>query len=378
MASILLENGVADYPISKDMSLTGIWNYIPNSKGPVIAAKQDALDISRSQPGAYNQWTMLSIQHQLQAQGGAVMVFDIKYDSIHSATEVKLTLACGMILRYDGKALYYCWWDNGFHDLKQSTIKIGDGNFYKVTMCISPDTIYIFENGDQIGVWNTKTSSPFQPMFDWQILESDATLQATLSNIMVMPPLFVLSVKTLWDIVFANERETLAQWEITKQKDDPIPITFPEDGYMRAATSKLSTYNSWVYTQGKSQVPSVGVLMYRMRVNESGGSETKITIFGQYILRITKSGQQVEWDLYTNGGFVKQADSSIMVGNPAWTVVMLVYSQKSVTLFENGVAMFSQKWSSTPSLTPVFHVQHLDTNTAVSVDLSHVRCLPKA
>ena len=143
---------------------------------------------------------------------------------------------------------------------------------------------------------------------------------------------------------------------------------------MRASTSSLAIPNSWVFTQATPTLPRHGILMYRMRINASKGYETKVTVFGEYILRITNNGQHLEWDLWGHQ-FEKQGDSSIVVGNSAWTTVMFVYSETSVTLLENGVAKFTDRWDPPPRLTAQFHVQHLDTGTAVSVDLSHVRYL---
>jgi len=80
--TITLEDGVVDYPISKGMALGGIWQYKPNPNGPVITAQQDALNISRGPISAYNQWTMLSINHQLQAQGGICVACNLRLDTV--------------------------------------------------------------------------------------------------------------------------------------------------------------------------------------------------------------------------------------------------------------------------------------------------------
>ena len=264
-----------------------------------------------------------------------------------------------------------------FQTIGKSSIRVGDGKLCKVTLSISPNAIYIFENGNPIGTWNASTASSFKPKFDWQILSKSSSLQATITEIFVIPPLFVPNVNTPWDIAFSSVHDTPADvWQTTKQPGDPIPISFSSDGYMRAQTTSLTNWNSWVYTQATPNMPNDGILMYRMRIGASGGSETKVKIFGGYILRITNGGQNLEWDLYINSAFVKQGDSSISVGSSAWTVVMIVYSQTNYTLFENGVQKFSKPWSAPSSSTAKFDVQHLDTGTPVQVDLSHVRCLP--
>jgi hypothetical protein len=73
MAAVTPRDGVVEYPISKDIPLTGIWRYVPNSNGPIIIAKKGAIDISCRPQNAHNQWTMLSTQDELQALGGAVI-----------------------------------------------------------------------------------------------------------------------------------------------------------------------------------------------------------------------------------------------------------------------------------------------------------------
>jgi len=276
-------------------------------------------------------------------------------------------------------SINYCWWDgSSFHNVGPSTIQIGDGNFRQVTLCILTDAIYIFEDGTLLGVWYTKVSLPFQPTFHWQILAAEATLQATLSDIVLVPSSFIPNVNTPWDIALSGASNAVPNmWQITRQPHDPIPISLSQDGYMRASTSSLAIPNSWVYTQAAFPPANNGILMYRMRINASGGSETKVTIFGGYILRITNNGQDLEWDIYFSGRFWKMANSSIKVGSSEWTVIMIIYSDTSLIFFENGVEMFfTDDWRTSPETIATFHVQHLDIDTEVSVDLSNVRCFP--
>lgn len=286
-------------------------------------------------------------------------------------------MTADVILRYDGNNLKYCWWNGWtFVDIGPSAIVVGDQKTHDIMLCINPSAITVFEDGDLKGVWNTAVPATFQPQFHWQILAPGATLDATLSDIIVLPPLFVPNVRTPWDVAFSNVGVSSNQWSIGQSDGDPLPVSFSTDGYMRISTDKLSKVNSWRFTSSTFSLPPSGVLMYRMRVNSSGGSETKVTVFGDYILRITNGGQHVEWDVYLSDlQFHKQGDSTIKVGSPDWTVVMIHYSTTTATLFENGVKMFSSPWrTGSPDLHTIpFHVQHLDTNTAVSVDISHVR-----
>ncbi|KAL2169382.1 hypothetical protein VTG60DRAFT_6088 [Thermothelomyces hinnuleus] len=330
---ITLEDGVVDYPICPGMALEeGIWQYKRDAKGPVITPLQDALSITRGSVDGYNQWTYLSIDHNLRAQGGTCVACDLKLDRVSPPTEVKITLTADVILRYDGSTLKYCWFDKttgGFVDIGRSS---------------PPEQ-------------SCKPASPTSSF-------SPRSLCPTST-----PP---------WDVAFTNVGAPLSsQWTITRAPGDAIPVTPSPEGYMRASTEKLSTYNSTVSSAATWKLPSMGIIMYRLRVNASGGSETKVTIFGGYILRITSGEKRLEWDAWVDNQFRKQGDSSIVVGSTDWTVVMIHYSPTMVTLFENGVQKSSAPWWTTasPDLTPGFSVQHLDTQTAVSVDISHVRTL---
>lgn len=129
-------------------------------------------------------------------------------------------------------------------------------------------------------------------------------------------------------------------------------------------------------TQAVSLLPSEGILMYRLRLNMSGGSETKVTIFGDYILHIRDSRRRLEWDIYnSHGHFVNQGDSAIIVGSGKWTLVMLVYSQMSVMLLGNGMASFSGSRRDNMLRDALFPARHLDIGMAV-MDLNHVRAMP--
>lgn len=77
-----LQDGVVDYPITAGMALGGVWQYSPNTTGPIITTKQDKLSISRGPINASNQWTYLSIKHDLKAQGGTSIGFKLKLDNI--------------------------------------------------------------------------------------------------------------------------------------------------------------------------------------------------------------------------------------------------------------------------------------------------------
>jgi hypothetical protein len=308
------KDGVIDYPIADGMSLTGVWNYIANSNGPSITAKQGYLSITRNDTGAYNQWTKFRINHTMTVAGGCAIQFEVKFDQIsvrpflvffvmvanmfykQPVTELKLTLANGLILRYDLSNFDYCWWDpTGFHQIGRSTIQIANEAYRQVTLCLWPAGIAIFEDGNFIGQWDTAVSSTVIPHFDWEILSGDSSLNAQLRNILIIPATFAPGVGTPWDIAFSDSSiPTPDIWQITRQKDDPIPISYSPEGFMRAETSHLKTQNSWVYPHVAVPMTDFGLIMYRFRINASSGSETKITLMRDNILRITNDGSHLE------------------------------------------------------------------------------------
>jgi len=138
--------------------------------------------------------------------------------------------------------------------------------------------------------------------------------------------------------------------------------------------------NSWVFPSVTlPPVQPVGIVQYRMRVNASAASESKITVIGDNILRITDNGATVLWTLFNDAGqFEKLAASTIKVGSGNFTDVTVIYSPKAISLFENGVLLYTRAYSSAPQYIATWSVQHLDVNTAISADLAYVRVLPLA
>lgn len=304
--------------------------------------------------------------------------------------EIKFELPGNLGLRYNGHQLKYCWWDETiqcFRELCNSTIQIGSSKPTTITLVISPLTINIFEDGNRLAVWSTKVSSPFCPVFNWQILSPGGTFHATLSDLINIESRFTPGMNTPWDFAFSASSQAEMQtgagetWIIRHHPGEDMAVIFSEEGYMRISTPSLEIPNSWVFTSAAFPLlPPIenGIIQYRFRVNSSGGSETKVAIYGGLILRITANGRHAEWDLWVDDWFVKQSDTSIVVGSGVWTVVSVVYSQTHIALFEEGEAKFSiprqqPLWKPNEVL---FYVQHLNRGTAVNVDISHVRCVP--
>jgi hypothetical protein len=288
-------------------------------------------------------------------------------------------LASDVILRYDGTSFNYVYSDNGFHVLGKSAIAV-DGKSHQVNLFFWPAGLAIFEDGIFIAKWIKTVSSPVSPIFDWQILNAGSSLKAALSGILIIPATFAPTVQTPWDLALTSKWSLPDDiWKVTVTAGNPLPVTY-EPEYMRVATDALATRNSWVYpTVVLPPVLPVGIVIYRMRVNTSGGSESKITIIGDNILRITDNGKTVLWTRYIpDGPFVTLAPSSIKVGSSVFTNVTVIYSPTSISLFEDGVLLYTRPYTGDQQWNATWWVQHLDVNTAISADISYIRCLPLA
>jgi hypothetical protein len=214
------------------------------------------------------------------------------------------------------------------------------------------------------------------PLSDWQILNAGSKLQAQLKNILLIRPTYFSKLQTPWDVDFSNGHTyPNDMWYVPEQSY--FSVTNSGDGYMCVATTSLTRSNSWVYP--KLTLPLVeptGSVIYRMRVNASTGSESKITVIGDNVLRITDDGTTVLWTLFNaKGQFVALALSSIVVGSDEWTNVQVIYSPVSISLLRTASTNIRVL---IPLIPLLVRVQHLDFNTAISVDLSNIRAIPLA
>jgi hypothetical protein len=375
------KDGVIGFSITTGMPLTGVYHYTANPNGPVISAKQGYFDVSRSPKSVSNQWTefYIGVPKPVTADGGLIIQFDISYATVQPPTEVKLTLTSDVILRYDGSSFNYVYWANdAFHELGKSAIKV-DGHSHRVALCFSPNAIVIAEDGIFIAKWDRSVAASLEPIFNWQILNASSSLSAKFSNILIIPPTLEQVVQTPWDIVLTSKWSYPSDIWVVTETDRPIPFTY-DTTYMRVATDSLKLPNSWVLPSVVlPPVKGSGIVTYRMRVNVSGGSESKITIVGENILRITDGGKTVLWTEYTpSGQFVTLAKSSIVVGSGKFTEVTVVYGLQTITLFEDGEFRYTRSYPDSMFWQATWSVQHLDAGTAISTDISNVRCLPLA
>ena len=271
------------------------------------------------------------------------------------------------------------WANDSFHELGKSAIEV-DGQSHRIALCFAPTAIVIVEDGIFIAKWDRPVNPTIQPIFNWQILNASSSLKAKFSNILIVPPTFNTIVQSPWDIILTSKWSYPSDiWTVTESPGNPLPVTY-DPNFMRVATDSLKTPNSWVFPSvAMPLVKGSGIVAYRMRVNASGGSESKITIIGDNILRITDDGKTVLWTRYIpDGPFVTLAESSIAVGSGRFTNVTVIYGLQSISLFEDGVHKYSRSYEASQDWKATWSVQHLDVGTAISVDISNVRCLPLA
>jgi hypothetical protein len=374
------KDGVVPFSVTEGMPLTGVYNYQPNPDGPVVTPKNGYFEITRAPKTAANQVTMFSITTSKPVAGGCIFQFNVRYSTIQPATEVKLTLAADVILRYDGTSFNYCYYTTSFQQLGKSAIVV-DGQTHQINLFLSPNGLVIFEDGLFIATWVKSVSANVNPIFLWQILNAGSTLNAALSGILIIPSTFAPTLQTPWDIALTSRWSLPSDiWTVVTQPANAIPVTYTTD-YLRAATGSLSTANSAVIPQVVLPlVNPVGIVTYRMRINAAGGAETKISIIGENILRITNNGTSILWTRYTSGGpFETLSTSSITIGSANFTDVTVIYSPTTISLFENGVYKYTRTYSGAQTWGPAYwSLQHLTAGTAVSADLAYVRCLPLA
>lgn len=128
-----------------------------------------------------------------------------------------------------------------------------------------------------------------------------------------------------------------------------------------------------------SALPTYSVVQYLFRINTSGGYESKITVAGDLILRVYHGNPQWQW--FDSSGFKTLSSfTNFRVGGP-YVSVLVIVSPGLLTVFENGKFNFGfeRKPPSTAANTwAMFNVQHHDLNTAMDVELSHLRIVSGA
>lgn len=367
---------VINYPFYAGEPLQAGWVVSTNPTGPAATPNDGFLRYSVTNQTGYNQWLPLSIAESFGTiAGGCCLVFSIRTNTIQSS-EVKFTLAADVILRFtsNGGAVSYQYWDGNFHTLGASNIR-ANGQWHQIVMFVTKTSVTLIEDGVLSFTWNKSMADSFHPTFSMQVLDCGGNLSLDLGDIWVLPPTPTVSIISPYDYAFLGAQPPGSIMTFRAESTGP-QVTFL-DGFARFSAKPQGGFNKWSFLDIPREA-NLGVYSYWLRVNSSGGSETKVTLPGDNILRLTNNGQQASWTLFDQGGlFQHVADTNIRAGQPEFTVVTLVCSANAICILENGIFMGTRNYpQGVPALSPGLAIQHLDSETDVSVDVGGFRTIP--
>jgi hypothetical protein len=371
-----LASPVISYPFYAGVPLQAEWVVLTNPTGPAATPNDGFLRYSVTNQTDYDQWLQLSIAENFETtNGGCCLVFSIRANTIQSS-EVKFTLAADVVLRFtsNGGTVSYQYWDNWFYTLGASNIH-ADGQWHQIVMFVTNTAVTLIEDGVLSFTWNKSMGNLFHPTFSMQVLDRGGNLSLDLGDIWVLPPTPTVSIISPYDYAFLGAQPPASIMSF-RTESTGSQVTF-FDGFARFSAKPQSGYNKWSFLD-IPRTAKFGVYSYWLRVNSSGGSETKITLPGDNILRLTNNGQQASWALLDeHGWFQHVADTAIRAGQTDFTVVTLICSANAICIVENGVFKGGRNYpQGVPALSPGFAVQHLDNGTDVSVDVAGFRTVP--
>lgn len=369
------KDGVIDYPLYSGQTLDGIWNVVPNPNGPSVTPDDGFLHYFVNNQRGFNEWLFVSIMTPIETAKGALLLFRVRANTIQS-NEVKFTLASDVILRFMGwgSSVNWQYWEgSSFHTLAASSIR-ADATWHDIVMAFSPGAVSLFEDGKYMFTWQKSVGAQVSPRFDMQVWSQEANLSFDVGAIYSVPSTFAPGISTPWDYSFRANTSPPAEAMSFQVASGGPQVTFG-DGYVRFAALPLSAQNSWSSLDMRQTAPATSVFSYPVRVNKSGGSETKVTLPGDNILRLLNNGASSYW-MSWDGSFHTLAQSGILAGQEDFTIVTLVTNGSSISLLENGVFKFQRNYSAVAQWNPSLSVQHLDVGTDVSVDIGGIRVLP--
>ncbi|RIA98827.1 hypothetical protein C1645_812318 [Glomus cerebriforme] len=347
------KDGIIDYPLYEGQSLGGIWNIRRDPQGPIVTPKNGYLDFSIDNLQIAHQYTYITINTPLPTKGGSLFTFRARPSIIQNTGE---------------------WWDGSiFHTLAQSNIS---PNYTKkwndIVMAFSPTSVSVWENGLHMFNWEKSVDEKIKPIFYMQVRDVGGKLSFQIGNIFAVPPLFLASVNTPWD--YALSKSSLPDptvIKISQQPDRPFKVSF-EDTFMRISAQPLKKHHQWVYVELTPKLPTYSIIICRLRINESGGYESKIHFFGNNILRITDSGKTLRWQYWSDQQFHDLASSNITIGD--FFLVTMITTENRISFLENGIFKFTRNWNREAKLS----IAHLRVDTNLSIDLSGIRTLPSS
>ena len=362
----VLETG---YPLAKD------WEFEFNSDGPQIEGKDDFLTYSVEDQSGYNVWVKMHAKDEFStSNGGCVLRFSVRCNEVRDASEIKFTLSGGVILRWNGSSFSYQSWSNGFTTLGSSDIS-PNSQWHTIVMVITGDKVSLFEDGlERFRDKSTRVGKTIKPVFHMQALNRGSNLSFDLKDIFVMPGVSYVQGNSSWDYPMLGDM--LPSSVLTyKERDGGGKFSFDNYGFTRFSSFPQIKHNMWGNLQVERKVPN-GVFTYWVRVNSSGGSESKVQLPGNVILRLVNNGNSASWVTWTGGRFSPIGPSNIQAGQNEFTVVTLVFSANTVTVMEEGRIVGTLESMNRGDVSPSIGLQHLQSGTDVSIDIGGFRTVP--
>jgi hypothetical protein len=366
--------GVIHYQLLAGQPLPNVWQTKPNPQGPAVTVGDNLLHYAATRQPGSNQWLQVSATTSLATANGCLMVFNVRANTIEGQ-EVKFTVAGDAVLRFTngGQTVKWQRWDNWFYDLADSSIR-ADGKWHQIILVLTPQTLTLFEDGKQLFLWAHPIGDSVKPRFDIQVLTPGSNLSFDVGDIYAVPSAMAKDNSTQWDYVFLKDTPPPAN-QIQFTTDGGMEISYG-DGYARVGAWPLRQINAWSHLEFPRNSPAASVFMYPLRVNQSDGYETKITLPGDNILRLLGNGADSNWQLFDAGGnFQTLSPSGINPGQQDFTIVTLVTSAQSITLFENGFLKYSRTYAPVSQWSATVGIQHYDLNN-VSIDFGGMRTIP--
>ncbi|BDA79398.1 hypothetical protein LPTSP3_g23280 [Leptospira kobayashii] len=375
MVNQVEKDGVIDYPIYKGQTLNQVWSIIPNPNGPSVTPDNGFLHYQVTNQPLENQKVSVTINTPLPVGStGSLLAFRVRANTIQG-TEVKFELANTITLMfYDGTVNWKYWNGTSFEQLAVSSIQ-SDGKWHDIVMIFSSSSISLLEDGNRLFTWGGQVGQQINPMFHVIGYTRGCSLSFDVGDIYSVPSTYAPGVNTPWDYSFSENCDPVSEAMKFRIGGGGSKVSFG-NGYARFSAFPLTQVNQWSFLDIVQKAPVKSILIYRLRVNESGGSETKITLPGDNILRLTGvAGATASWNRYDRD-FVQLAKSDITAGKSEYSIVTIVTTKTSISLFENGVWKYDRVYGTVSEWNPGLAVQHLDTNTNVSVDVGGIRVLP--
>lgn len=371
--------GVVSYPIQAGQALGSVWNVVANPSGPAVSAGDGFLHYAVTKQPADNQWLNVSANTTLYTDEGCLIAFRVRANTIQGS-EVKFTVSGDAILRFTdgGQTVKWQSYDassSQFNDLAASAIR-ADGSWHQLLLSLTANTLTLFEDGTHLFSWDHQIGATVNPVFDMQVYQNGVDLSFDVGDIYALPPTLATSNGTAWDYTFPNNTP-LPTTQASFRSDGGIPVSYANNS-VRFAALPMTQTNSVTFMDMQNAGPANSIFQYLLRVNASGGHETKITLPGDNVLRLLNDGTVANWQLYdTKGVFETLAPSSILAGQQNFSLITLVTTANQISLLENGVFKFARTYTNAAtSWKPGIAVQHLDQATNISVDLHGIRTLP--